>query len=40
MAIAVATHPFWGTLEGPDRVTARTMLKHLHVTPTADAPAA
>lgn len=26
----VITHPYWATLEGPDRVEARTALKHAH----------
>ncbi|MFI8008258.1 hypothetical protein [Streptomyces sp. NPDC086010] len=26
----VITHPFWATLDGPDRVEARTALKHIH----------
>lgn len=26
----VLTHPYWQTLEGPDRVEARTALKHAH----------
>ncbi len=26
------THPFWATLSGPDRVNARTALKHIHDT--------
>ncbi|WP_050994144.1 hypothetical protein [Streptomyces violaceusniger] len=40
LTITIATHPFWKALEGPDLVTARTMLKHAHDTPTADTPAA
>ncbi|MFC9944023.1 hypothetical protein [Streptomyces pratensis] len=24
------THPYWATLSGPDRVAARTALKHVH----------
>ncbi|MER6241518.1 hypothetical protein ABT185_36760 [Streptomyces clavifer] len=28
----VLTHPYWGTLSGPDRVAARTALKHAHDT--------
>ncbi|NUH42873.1 hypothetical protein HUF15_40340 [Streptomyces samsunensis] len=35
LSITVVTHPFWQTLEGPDLVTARMMLKHVN-----DAPAA
>ncbi|MGK5629148.1 hypothetical protein [Streptomyces sp. URMC 123] len=30
LSITVATHPFWATLEGPDRVKARMALKHAH----------
>ncbi|MEV8062336.1 hypothetical protein AB0P37_39455 [Streptomyces antimycoticus] len=30
LTITVVTHPFWATLEGPDRVTARMQLKHAH----------
>ncbi|MFC8231107.1 hypothetical protein [Streptomyces sp. NPDC057287] len=26
----VITHPYWVTLSGPDRVVARTALKHAH----------
>ncbi|MFC8231041.1 hypothetical protein [Streptomyces sp. NPDC057287] len=26
----VITHPYWATLSGPDRVAARTALKHVH----------
>ncbi|MGW0785040.1 hypothetical protein [Streptomyces sp. NPDC002913] len=26
----VITHPYWATLNGPDRVAARTALKHAH----------
>lgn len=26
----VLTHPYWATLSGPDRVEARTALKHAH----------
>ncbi|MGW9238143.1 hypothetical protein ACWGRL_05305 [[Kitasatospora] papulosa] len=26
----VVTHPYWATLDGPDRVQARTALKHVH----------
>ncbi|MFJ8871290.1 hypothetical protein ACIRD6_36765 [Streptomyces sp. NPDC102473] len=26
----VITHPYWATLSGPDRVQARTALKHVH----------
>ena len=26
----VITHPYWMTLSGPDRVQARTALKHTH----------
>ena len=26
----VVTHPYWATLDGPDRVQARTALKHAH----------
>ncbi len=40
LTIGVSTHAFWSTLEGPDLVTARTMLKHAHDAPAADAPAA
>jgi len=29
----VLTHPYWATLPGPDRVEARTALKHAHDTP-------
>ncbi|MFC9409894.1 hypothetical protein ACFRAA_32660 [[Kitasatospora] papulosa] len=29
----VLTHPYWATLSGPDRVEARTALKHVHDTP-------
>ncbi|MCO8308838.1 hypothetical protein [Streptomyces sp. RKCA744] len=36
----VATHSFWQTLEGPDIVSARTMLKHAHDTPAAGTPVA
>ncbi|MFJ8982560.1 hypothetical protein [Streptomyces sp. NPDC102282] len=28
----VITHPYWTTLSGPDRVAARTALKHVHDT--------
>ncbi|MFC8021042.1 hypothetical protein [[Kitasatospora] papulosa] len=28
----VLTHPYWATLSGPDRVEARTVLKHAHDT--------
>ncbi|MFJ8870403.1 hypothetical protein ACIRD6_32210 [Streptomyces sp. NPDC102473] len=28
----VITHPYWATLSGPDRVAARTALKHVHGT--------
>ncbi|MFC8230257.1 hypothetical protein [Streptomyces sp. NPDC057287] len=28
----VITHPYWTTLSGPDRVAARTALKHAHDT--------
>ncbi|WP_329043003.1 hypothetical protein OHT61_32015 [Streptomyces sp. NBC_00178] len=28
----VITHPYWTTLSGPDRVEARTALKHVHDT--------
>ncbi|MEU9796391.1 hypothetical protein AB0E27_38535 [Streptomyces sparsogenes] len=40
LTITVSTHDFWTTLEGPDRVTARRMLKHAHDTPAAETPAA
>ncbi|MEU8877117.1 hypothetical protein AB0D24_39495 [Streptomyces javensis] len=30
LTITVVTHPFWATLEGPDRATARMQLKHAH----------
>ncbi|MCQ8829062.1 hypothetical protein [Streptomyces malaysiensis] len=40
LSITLATHPFWETLEGPDLVTARMVLKHVHHTPAVDAPAA
>ncbi|MFE5240436.1 MULTISPECIES: hypothetical protein [unclassified Streptomyces] len=33
----VLTHPYWETLEGPDRVAARTALKHVHDTVGPDA---
>ncbi|MEE4597617.1 hypothetical protein V2J94_38050 [Streptomyces sp. DSM 41524] len=39
LTTTVVTHPFWQTLEGPDVVTARMMLKHAHDAP-ADTPAA
>ncbi|MGW9054929.1 hypothetical protein ACWGOT_33090 [[Kitasatospora] papulosa] len=29
----IITHPYWATLSGPDRVEARTALKHVHDTP-------
>ncbi|MCY1649426.1 hypothetical protein OG337_00320 [[Kitasatospora] papulosa] len=29
----IITHPYWATLSGPDRVEARTALKHAHDTP-------
>ncbi|MER5973306.1 hypothetical protein ABT112_26870 [Streptomyces sp. NPDC002055] len=38
LAETVVTHPFWNTLSGPDRVAARTALKHLNtVSPSAAA---
>ncbi|MGP3938392.1 hypothetical protein [Streptomyces sp. 6N106] len=40
LSIEVVTHPFWTTLEGPDLVTARTVLKYVHDAPDVDAPAA
>ncbi|MBI0312029.1 hypothetical protein JBF12_03070 [Streptomyces javensis] len=30
LTLNVVTHPFWATLEGPDCVTARMVLKHAH----------
>ncbi|MEU4898240.1 hypothetical protein AB0B12_38035 [Streptomyces sp. NPDC044780] len=39
LTITVATHLFWQTLEGPERVTARMVLKHAHDTSAADTPA-
>ncbi|MFJ8870569.1 hypothetical protein ACIRD6_33060 [Streptomyces sp. NPDC102473] len=30
LTIVVITHPYWETLSGPDRVQARTALKHAH----------
>lgn len=32
LTTTVVTHPYWSTLSGPDRVTARTALKYAHVT--------
>ncbi|MEU9496583.1 hypothetical protein AB0K64_34220 [Streptomyces sp. NPDC053741] len=29
----IITHPYWVTLSGPDRVEARTALKHVHDIP-------
>lgn len=26
----IVTHPYWGTLDGPDRIQARSALKHAH----------
>ncbi|GAA3372548.1 hypothetical protein GCM10017744_104490 [Streptomyces antimycoticus] len=40
LSIKIVTHPFWTKLEGLDLVTARTVLKYVHDTPTADRPAA
>ncbi|MFD5386980.1 hypothetical protein ACFWMG_18940 [Streptomyces sp. NPDC127074] len=40
LSITLATHPFWATLDGPDRVAARRMLKHARHTPTAETTAA
>ncbi|MEV6133216.1 hypothetical protein AB0M05_41560 [Streptomyces violaceusniger] len=30
LVFTVITHAFWATIEGPDLVTARTVLKHAH----------
>lgn len=30
LTTSVITHPYWATLSGPDRVSARTALKHVH----------
>ena len=32
----IVTHPYWGTLAGPDRIDARSALKHAHE-PAAEA---
>ncbi|NEY34414.1 hypothetical protein GTU99_19760 [Streptomyces sp. PRKS01-65] len=33
LAVFVSTHRYWSELGGPDRVTARSRLKHAHETP-------
>lgn len=40
LGITLATHPFWETLEGPDLVTTRMVLKRVRDAPAVDAPAA
>ncbi len=33
LAVFVSTHRYWSQITGPDRVTARSELKHAHETP-------
>ncbi|MDN0194503.1 hypothetical protein [Streptomyces sp. S.PNR 29] len=36
LAVFVSTHRYWSELTGPDRVDARTQLKHAHEIPPED----
>lgn len=33
LAVFVSTHRYWSELTGPERVTARSQLKHAHEAP-------
>ncbi|MER8220851.1 hypothetical protein ABTZ58_09725 [Streptomyces sp. NPDC094143] len=37
LAVFVSTHRYWSELTGPDRVAARSELKHAHETPPGEA---
>lgn len=39
LAVLVTCHGYWEQVSGPDAVTARARLKHVHVTPESSLPA-
>ncbi|MFI6204868.1 hypothetical protein ACIBAI_00490 [Streptomyces sp. NPDC051041] len=40
LAVFVSTHRYWSELTGPDRMHARSRLKHVHETPPEDSEGA